>query len=141
MPPEHADDYPVLKKAVLKRYQLIEEVFRLEFHDSKPKQGKTAFQFMARRVRYFSRWTKMAEVDGTFESLVDLIIREHFIHTCSPELALLLKERMLKSTAEVAKYAEQYIEEHGGSIESRRPNKLGNGAYSKQPQRQLATSA
>ena len=119
-----ADDYPALKKAVLKRYQLTEEGFRLKFRDSKPEQGETVFQCMARLVCHFSRWAEMAEVDGTFESLVDLIIREQFIQTCSPELALFLKERMLKSRAEVTKYAEQYIEAHGGSIASRRPNQL-----------------
>ena len=122
MPPEQADDYPALKKAVLKHYQLTEKGFRLKFRVSKPEQGETVFQFMARLVRYFSRWAEMAEVDGTFESLVGLIIREQFIQTCSPELALFLKERMLKSRAEVTKYAEQYIEAHGGSIASRRPN-------------------
>ena len=68
MPPEQADDYPALKKAVLKRYQLTEEGFRLKFRDSKPERGETVFQFMARLVRYFSRWAEMAEVDGTFES-------------------------------------------------------------------------
>ena len=96
MPPEQADDYPALKKAVLKLYQLTEEGSRLKFRDSKPEQGEIVFQFMARLVRYFSRWTEMAEVDGTFESLVDLIIREQFIQTCSPELALFLKERKSK---------------------------------------------
>ena len=124
MPPEQADDYPTLKKAVLKRYQLT--AFRLKFRVSKPAQGETVFQFMARLVRYFSRLPEMAEVDGTFESLVYLIIREQFIQTCSPELALFLKERLLKSRAEVTKYAEQYIEAHGGSISSWRPNKLSN---------------
>ena len=88
---------------------------------------------MARHVRYFSRCEEMAEVDGTFESLVVLIIREQFLQTCSPELALFLKDIMLKSRAEVTKYAKQCIEAHGGSIASRRPNKLSNGAYNKQP--------
>ena len=50
MPPEQADDYPALKKAVEKRYQLTEEGFRLKFRDSKPEQGDTVFQFMARLV-------------------------------------------------------------------------------------------
>ena len=96
---------------------------------------------MARRVRYFSRCEEMAEVDGTFENLVVLIIREQFLQTFLPELALFLKERMLKSRAKVAKYAKHCIEAHGGSIASRRPNKLSNGAYNKQPQRSVAGSA
>ena len=58
MPPEQAGDYPALKKAVLKRYQLTEEGFRLKFRDSKPEQGETVFQFMARVVRYFGRWAE-----------------------------------------------------------------------------------
>ena len=81
---------------------------------------------MAGLVHYFSRWAEMTEVDGIFVSLVELICWE---------LALFLKERMLKSTAEVTKYAEQYIEVHDGSITSRSTNKLSsNGAYNKQPQ-------
>ena len=84
---------------------------------------------------------EMAEVDRTFESLVDLIVRERFIQSCSPELALFLKERLLKSRAEVTKYAEQYMEAHNGSSPSRRPNKLSNGAYNKQPHRPVASSA
>ena len=48
---------------------------------------------------------------------------------------------MLKSRTEVTKYAEQYIEAHGGSIASMGPNKLSNGEYIKQPQRPVASSA
>ena len=107
---------------MLKRYLLTEEGFRLKFRDSKPEQGETVFQFMARRVCYLSRWADIAVVDGTFKSLMDLINLEQFIQTCSPELALFLKERTLKSRAGVTKYAGQYIEAHGGSITFRRTN-------------------
>ena len=86
------------------------------FPYSKQEQGEKVIQFMTRLVRYFSRCAEMTEVDKTFESLVYLIIREQFIQTCSPELVLLLKQRMLKSRAEVTKYADQYIEVHGGSL-------------------------
>ena len=48
----------------------------------------------------------MALVDEKFKSLMDLINLEQFIQTCSPELALYSKERMLKSRAGVTKYAE-----------------------------------
>ena len=55
MSPKQADDYPALKKAVLRLFQSIKEGFRFKFRDSKPEQGETVFQFMARRVRYLSR--------------------------------------------------------------------------------------
>ena len=93
MPPEQANDYRALKTAVLKRYQLTEEGFQTKFRQSKPENGETVFQFMAKLVRYFSRWTEMTEVAGTYEGFMDLMIREQFIQTCSLELALFLKER------------------------------------------------
>ena len=46
MPPEQADDYPALKKAVLKRNQLTEESFRLMFCDSMPEQSESVFQLL-----------------------------------------------------------------------------------------------
>ena len=63
---------------------------------------------------------EMAVDDGIFKSLMDFIICEQFIQTRSSGLALFLKEGMLMSRAEVTKFAEQYIEAHGGSITSRR---------------------
>lgn len=90
MPPEQASDYQELKTAVLKRYQLTEDGFRTKFRESKPEQGETVNQFMARLDRYFSRWTEMADAADTIDKLKDLIIREQFVKVCSTELALFL---------------------------------------------------
>ena len=114
MPPEQASDYIALKVALLKRYQLTEEGFRVKFRTSKPEAGETVFQYVARIRRYFSRWTEMAGTDSTYESLFDLLIREQFIQSCSPELAMFLKERAPATIAEVTRLAEQYVEAHGG---------------------------
>ena len=64
MPPEQIDDYLALTKAVLKRYQLTEEGFRLKFHDSKPEQGESVFQFMARLVSYFRDGHRLIKLMG-----------------------------------------------------------------------------
>ena len=64
MPPDQADDSSPLKKAVLKCYQFTEDRFRLKFRDSKPEQGKTVFQVMARLLRKFSRLAEMPELMG-----------------------------------------------------------------------------
>ena len=45
MPPEQADVYPALKKAVLKRCQLTEEGFRLKFRDVKVNFSKRFSNF------------------------------------------------------------------------------------------------
>jgi hypothetical protein len=126
MPPEEANDYTALKKAVLKRYQLTEEGFRLKFRDSKPLQGETVFQFIARLRRYFNRWTEMAEIEDTYKALSDLLIREQFIQSCSQDLALFIKERMPRSVEDVTMLAEQYIEAHGGTITCNRSSKASH---------------
>ena len=63
MPSNQANDYEELKKAILKRYQLTEEGFRLKFREGIPEKGETVFQFMA-RMRKFSkgglRWLRQA---------------------------------------------------------------------------------
>ena len=87
MPPEQASEYPALKKAILKRYQLTEEGFRTKFRESKPQAGETVFQYVARINRYFNRWIEMAEVEETVEGLSNLIIREQFIKMCCPVAA------------------------------------------------------
>ena len=121
MPAEQANDYQALKNAVLKRYQLTEEGFRQKFRDEKPEAGETVYQFVARITRYFKRWVEMSGVAKTRSGLADLMIREQFIRTCSPELALFLRERTPTSVDEVVALSEQYIEAHGGSICSNRP--------------------
>ena len=119
MPPTEASNYQALKVAVLKRYQLTEEGFRKKFRESKAEHGETVYQFMARLRRYFSRWTEMAQADATYEALSDLMIRDQFLQSCSPDLALFLKERAPDSVQTLTRLAEQYVEAHGGKLNTR----------------------
>ena len=116
MPPADASDFDRLKVALLKRYQLTEEGFRLKFRDCKPETGETVFQFISRMNRYFDRWVQLAEIANSYDALQDLLIREQFLKVCAPEMALFLRERVPKSVQEMTRLAEQYIEAHGGSI-------------------------
>jgi predicted DNA-binding protein (UPF0278 family) len=116
MPPEEANNYTALKIAVLKRYQLTEEGFRLQFRESKPEAGETVFQFVARLRRYFSRWIEMAGTDTSYESLFDILLREQFIASCATDVAMFLKERAPANISEATKLAEQFVEAHGGRI-------------------------
>ena len=83
MPPDQANDYPRLKTALLKRYQLTEEGFRRKFRESEPDRGENMYQYTARIHRYFTRWTGLAECGKTYEELEDLLIREQIIAKCN----------------------------------------------------------
>ncbi|CAH3182524.1 unnamed protein product [Porites lobata] len=83
---EAAQDYDRVKLALMKRYNLTEDVYRRKFRASKP------------------------EVD---ESLKDLFVREQFIDSCPKELAIHLRERAPETLVQIAKIADQYLEAHG----------------------------
>ncbi|XP_069107370.1 uncharacterized protein [Argopecten irradians] len=116
MPSTQINDYDELKKALLRRYELTEEGFRVKFNEGKPEKGETAFQFVARLTRYLTRWTQMSEIAKSFEGLTDLLIREQFIQACSSDMALFLRERAPKDAQELTRLAEQYMEAHGGNL-------------------------
>ena len=55
VPSDEALQYDVLKKALLKRYEMTEEGFRNNFRHTILEQSETAHQFVARLQRYFNR--------------------------------------------------------------------------------------
>ena len=114
MPSEEALQYDVLKKELLKRYEMTEKGFRNKFRHTKPEQGETA-----RLQRYFNRWVDMSGCVKKYKALANLLIREQFVNTCSVEMALFIRERVPKNISEMVKLAEQYLEAHGMSLQER----------------------
>jgi hypothetical protein len=110
---EDSTNYDVLKDSLLKRFQLTEEGFRQKLRNCKMEVGETAQQFVVRMEEYILRWMSLAKVDKTFEGLIDLILREQFMLSSSKSLQVFLKERKVKSVAEMAEFADQYLEAHG----------------------------
>ena len=49
-----ANDYDQLKEALLKRYDLTEDGFRVKFRDAKPEVGDSPEQFIIRLQNYLS---------------------------------------------------------------------------------------
>ena len=130
MTSDEALRYDVLKKALLKRYEMTEEEFRNEFRHTKSEQGETAHQFVARLQKYFNRWVDMSGCVKEYKELANLLIREQFVNTCSAEMALFLRERVPKNISEMVKLAEQYLEAHGMSLqEHQKPMKKPSEHY------------
>ena len=120
MPADAANDYDALKTAILRRYQLTEEGFRVRFRDATPSAEKSVSQFTARMSRYCDRWFDLSGLEREVDVVFDLFKREQFLHVCSPELSVFLRERAPNTLAGVAEIAETYLEAHGGSIDGKR---------------------
>ena len=110
MPVENALDYDELKLALLKRFELTEEGFKKRFRSCRPEKGETYSQFAVRLESYMKRWIEMADIESSFKDLLDLIVRDQFLHICNKELTLFLLERTPKSSVQMAKFADQYCE-------------------------------
>jgi len=118
LPPEQANDYDNLKEALLKRYQLSAEGFKIRFRTVKPEAGETPIQFLTRLDNYIQRWIELAKVDKTYEGLKALFIQEQYLDVCPKELALFLRERTPATLTDLGTIAEKYIEAHATKIVS-----------------------
>ena len=77
-----AVDYNQLKQALLKRYDLTENGFRVRFRDGKSEDGESPEQFMTRLKHYLTRWVELSETDKKrFDGICELIVKEQFIHS------------------------------------------------------------
>ncbi len=111
---EQADDYNELKKAILMRYELHEEGFRRKFMSSRPEVGESGAQFAYRLANFFERWIQLAAADNSMEGIVDLILRDRFLHSVPKDVAMFLRERDPKDIDEMVDLADRYLKAHGG---------------------------
>ena len=110
---EAAQDYDRVKLALMKRYDLTEDVYRRKFRASKSEVDESPELFIVRLERYLLRWLELSHTERSFEGLKDLIVEEQFIDSCPKELAIHLRERAPETLKQIAKIADQYLEAHG----------------------------
>ena len=133
--PDQAQDYGVLKKALLKRYALTEEGYKAKFHDSKPEPGESPQQFLVRLESYFLRWLDLAKVEQTFDGVRTFLVREQYLATCSKPLEVFLRERAVTDLDELGKLAEQFEDAHGAKVTIRQYRDPPSPRRSPRPQR------
>ena len=110
---DEADDFDVLKKALLDRYHLNAEGFRMKLRESIADEGESPTQFITRLENYLNKWIELTKIPKTFAGMVQLILTEQFISTCSNDLATFLIERTWESLKDLGEIANKYLEAHG----------------------------
>ena len=105
LPVTIANDYSLLKAALLECYQLSYQDFKRKFYTAKMQENESGIQYMERLRQYLNSWRALAEVDTTYESIFNMILQAQFIHSCPPDLSVFLKEQGpadLQSMAEMS---------------------------------------
>ncbi|KAJ8040042.1 hypothetical protein HOLleu_14229 [Holothuria leucospilota] len=93
LPLEQATSYEKLKEALLHKYQLTAEGFRVKFRSSKREKSETYIQYIDRLKQYLLRWVQLSKTKEEFKDVVDLFLREQVIVSSRKDLAIFLKER------------------------------------------------
>eukprot|EP00745_Piridium_sociabile_P002381 TRINITY_DN1145_c0_g1_i6.p1 TRINITY_DN1145_c0_g1~~TRINITY_DN1145_c0_g1_i6.p1 ORF type:complete len:1434 (+),score=199.20 TRINITY_DN1145_c0_g1_i6:329-4630(+) len=106
--------YDDMKTHFLKKFLCSEEGFRERFRSSKPEVGESFILFLLRVRHYFDRWIDLSEVTKDFAGIVDLLLREQILQSCSKDLAVFLKERKFTEVNKLCESAELYREAHPG---------------------------
>jgi len=92
LPVKDAQDYEILKDAMLKRFNLTEEGFKQKFTSAIAEAGEAPTQFIARLENYLMRWIDLANVEKDSDGLMSLIVREQYLESCPVQLAIFLRE-------------------------------------------------
>ena len=117
-----ARDYEVLKKAVLRAYELVPEAYRQRFRNWRRSNAQSHVEFAKDQEVHFDKWCRAQEAE-TFEELRELVLLEQFKNCVSVEIRTFLDERNPQSFAEAARVADQYELTH--KLSSETPNNKG----------------
>ena len=109
---EESNNYDALKMALLRRYQLTEEGLKKKFYASCPEVGESCTQFMVRLSGELRQWIDATKIPKSFDELSALLVKEQFLNTCDQDMAMHLREKISSDNAELAKFAERYIDAH-----------------------------
>ncbi|XP_072125703.1 uncharacterized protein [Mobula birostris] len=109
---EDAQKYEVVKKAILRIYELVPEAYRQRFRNARKQWGRTYLEFAHELQTYCERWSASKGVNGDYDRLLQLIPIEQF-KGCVPEgMRPYLDEKEADTLAATAKLADEYALTH-----------------------------
>ena len=107
LPTTDANNYEIVNAALLKikKYSLTGENYRRKLFSSKSSTSENASQFFARLEHFFNQWICLSKIELSFDALRYLLLGEQFLHSCSRELAVFIRERTPSNISEMMNLA------------------------------------
>ena len=109
---EDVDNYEILKENLMKRFHLTEDGYKKRYKRSKLDEGETHPQFVKRLRRNLDRWRESAGLEANYGDLQELVLKDQYFESCSPELQTFIKEKGRCDLRRMAEFAEIYVEAH-----------------------------
>ncbi|XP_070571314.1 uncharacterized protein [Ptychodera flava] len=113
LPREHSTNYNKLKEAIFQRYKLNAQTYRSKFRNSCRRDGETYTEWATRTTDLFDRWMEAEKVDGEFQMLKQVILKEQAYNSVPKDMSLWLREKEPETIAKIGDLADQYIAVRG----------------------------
>uniref|UniRef100_UPI0035901FEA uncharacterized protein isoform X2 n=1 Tax=Myxine glutinosa TaxID=7769 RepID=UPI0035901FEA len=112
LPMDQCADYEVLKKHILKAYELVPEAYRQKFRNARKRESETHVEFARVKENMFDRWCESKGVGKDFETLRDLILVEEFQQCVHEDIKVYLQEKKVPKLWDAATMADDYALTH-----------------------------
>ncbi|XP_070571135.1 uncharacterized protein [Ptychodera flava] len=111
--PDDATNYPKLKEAIYKRYELNAEAYRLKFRTLYPMSQETYTEWGTKLRAISNRWLEIEEVKS-LDNLKGVLLNEQIYAMLPKDLCLWIKDKKPASVQEVLGLADDYVTNRGG---------------------------
>lgn len=137
-------NYQCIKDAVLRAFEQVPEFYRQRFRNWRKNDQQTHTEVAREITSFFNRWCSSTGVNN-FETLCNLVVLEQFKNIVPERLAIYINEHKVKTAAEAAVLADEYVLTHRGRMDharhyyrrdESRPNRFNGGLSSPTGSRQ-----
>ncbi|XP_065917657.1 uncharacterized protein [Dysidea avara] len=105
---EQSVDYELVKREILKAYELVPEAYRQQFRDLKCNEGQTYMEFAQQKEAFFNRWCTSQQVGNSFDKLKQLVLLEEFKGCVPVKVKTYLEEQKVEELQRAATLADDY---------------------------------
>ena len=133
---EQSTDYNLVKKEILRAYELVPEAYRQRFRDAKCQDSQTYMEFAREKETLFNKWCASQQMGNNFDKLKQLILLEEFKKCVTTPIKTYLEEQKVTDLQRVASLADDYKLTHKSSttVPESKTVKIGSNVDSTRPQ-------
>nr|XP_054591755.1 zinc finger and SCAN domain-containing protein 12-like [Nothobranchius furzeri]XP_054593720.1 zinc finger and SCAN domain-containing protein 12-like [Nothobranchius furzeri] len=100
-------DYDHVKAAILQKYEISSETYRLRFRSLQVEPNESPRELFVRLKELYGRWVRPR--GKTIDEINETIILEQYFRMLSPELQVWIKERNPRDAAEAVSLADAFV--------------------------------
>ena len=129
---EQSSQYEVIKKGILKAYELVPEAYRQNFRSYRKQDKQTYTEFAREKEVLLDRWCASKEVAQDFVKFRQMILIEEFKGCLPTSIKTYIAEQKAETLQQAARLADDYSLTHHGAFEG--PPSESNSASGSRPE-------